>query len=104
AIATDSESRRGGLLDIVIAAGKRLGESLRVIEELCKTINVDIARRIEALRYRAYIVEQQLQQRFGTGRATQWRCCLLLTQSMCKRPWREVLRSTIEGGADCVQV
>jgi thiamine-phosphate pyrophosphorylase len=104
AISTDQELTRAGLFDIVVAAGKRLSESLRVIEELSKTIHEHAARQIESLRYRAYEVESRLQLRFGCGRAAQWRLCLLLTCSMCKRPWRETLRAAIGGGADCVQV
>jgi thiamine-phosphate pyrophosphorylase len=30
--------------------------------------------------------------------------CLLLTESSCRRPWREVLAAAIAGGVDCVQV
>lgn len=34
----------------------------------------------------------------------QWRVCVLLTERLCARPWREVLAAALEGGADCVQV
>jgi thiamine-phosphate pyrophosphorylase len=107
AIATESEmSRAGGVSDIVIAAGKRLTEALRVIEEACKTLDAgsSISRTIEALRYRAYDVDQRLMLRLGSGLAKQWRLCLLLTKLLCKPPWREVLQAAIDGGADCVQV
>ncbi len=117
AISTESEMQRpGGLLDVVIAAGKRLTESLRVIEEVAKTLGGSVrcasgdspgakwAGRIEALRYRAYDVDARLQLRFGSGRAVQWKLCLILTQSLCKRPWRQVLGAAIEAGCDCVQV
>jgi thiamine-phosphate pyrophosphorylase len=40
----------------------------------------------------------------AAGRAPQWRVCLLLTESSCRRPWREVLAAAIAGGVDCVQV
>lgn len=103
-ITTESEMSRSGVGDIAIAAGKRLSEALRVIEEAGKTIDLQVARRIESLRYRAYDLEQRLTLRLGSGRARQWRLCLLLTQSMCRRPWREVLSAAIDGGVDCVQV
>lgn len=104
-IKTDAEmSRKGGLADVVIAAGKRLAEALRVIEEACKTVDSAIAHRIESLRYRAYDVDQRLTLRLCSGRAKQWRLCLLLSVALCKRPWREVLAAAIEGGVDCVQV
>ena len=72
-ISTAAEMQRTDLLDVVLAAGKRLGESLRVIEETCKTIDPNVARQVESLRYRAYVLEQKLHLRFGAGRATQWK-------------------------------
>lgn len=103
-ITTEAERSRTGLADVVIAAGKRLGEALRVIEEAGKTVDPAFASQIEALRYRAYDIEQRLQLRLGTGRARQWRICVLLTESICRRPWEDVLRAIIDGGADCIQV
>lgn len=103
-ITATSEMKRAGLLDIVIASGKRLTEALRVIEELLKTIDVTAAARIKSLRYRAYEIDAQLQTRFGAGRASQWKLCLILTRSLCKRPWEDVLRAAINGGTDCVQI
>lgn len=103
-LATDAERERRGLADVVTAAGKRLGESLRVIEETGKTIDADLARKVEALRYRFYDVERDLQGRLGSGRARQWRLCLLLVEASCRRPWRTVLAEAVEAGCDCVQV
>lgn len=34
----------------------------------------------------------------------QWRVCVLLTEHLCARPWHDVLRAALEGGADCIQV
>src|SRR5688572_18768258 len=42
-IKTPAEARRETLNDVVIAAGKRLGEALRVIEEVLKTVNPSAA-------------------------------------------------------------
>jgi thiamine-phosphate pyrophosphorylase len=103
-IATDSEMIRRGFFEVVVAAGKRLTEALRVIEETCKVVDSGLASRIESIRYRAYDFDQQLTRRLGSGRARQWKLCLLLTQALCRRPWREVLAAALEGGADCVQV
>jgi thiamine-phosphate pyrophosphorylase len=103
-ISAPGEMSRADLADVVIAAGKRLTEALRVIEEMGKTIDVKMAGEIESLRYRAYDIDQRLTLRLGSGRARQWRLCLLLTESLCKRPWRDVLRAAITGGVDCVQV
>jgi thiamine-phosphate pyrophosphorylase len=104
AISTASERERGCLVDVAFAAGKRLTEALRVIEEAGKTIDADFAAQIESLRYRAYTVESQLHVRMGTGAARQWRVCVLLTEALCTRPWEDVLLAIIDGGVDCVQV
>ncbi len=98
------ETSRAGLVDVVTAAGKRLTEALRVIEETAKTLKPQVARRVEAIRYRAYEAESALHFRMASGRARQWRVCVLLTESLCARPWPEVLKAAIVGGADCIQV
>ncbi|MHC4080719.1 MAG: thiamine phosphate synthase [Planctomycetota bacterium] len=104
AIEAPAESERGGLADVAVAAGKRLGEALRVIEEVGKTIDPGLARDVEAIRYRFYDVEGALHLRLGGARARQWRVCVLLTEALCRRPWPEVLAAVVEAGADCVQV
>ena len=103
-ICAESETNRRDLHDVVTAAGKRLGEALRVIEETSKTIDSAMGRRVEAIRYRVYDVERSLQLRLGSGRARQWQVCVLLTESVCRRPWADVLQAAIDGGADCIQV
>ena len=103
-IKTDTETRRESVAAVVIAAGKRLGESLRSMEEYLKSINGQAAAMVEAIRYRAYEVEQRVQARLGTVVCPQWRVCVLLTESLCKRPWIDVLDAAIAGGADCIQL
>ncbi|MHC4785643.1 MAG: thiamine phosphate synthase [Planctomycetota bacterium] len=103
-IETPAEGDRAGLADVAAAAGKRLGEALRVIEEVGKTIDPDLARGAEAIRYRFYAVERVLQQRLDGARARQWRVCVLLTESLCRRSWSEVLAAAVEAGAECIQV
>lgn len=103
-ISTPSETQRADMCEVVIAAGKRLGESLRVMEETSKAIEAAIAVRFESLRYRAYSAEAALHSRMGAGRANQWRVCLLLTESLCVRPWRKVLQAAVNNGAGCIQV
>jgi thiamine-phosphate pyrophosphorylase len=104
AIHVDAERERGGLPDIAVAAGKRLSESLRVMEEVLKAIDRDGADEMQALRYRGYELDARLQKRLGAGRARQWSLCLILTESLCKLPWQTVLAAALDGGADCVQV
>jgi thiamine-phosphate pyrophosphorylase len=103
-ISTPGETQRADLHDVVVAAGKRLGEALRVIEEFGKTVHPDLGRRVEAIRYRFYDVEKSLHVRLGCARAQQWRVCVLLTESLCRRPWPEVVAEAVAAGADCIQV
>lgn len=111
AIASSGEYERASMGEVVLAAGKRLSEALRVIEEACKTdaasgVSADsgVARRVEALRYRGYELERRLVLAMRDVERPQYRCCLLLTEAACRLPWDEVLRAAIEAGVDCVQV
>ena len=106
-ISTPGEMSRSGLRDIAAAAGGRLQESLRSIEEQCKTIaqGGSSAKRAEALRYRAYVIDQQLLLTLGTGRARQWKLCVLVSEDVCTHmPWEQVVEASIAGGADCIQL
>lgn len=101
------EGQRDGLSGVALAAGKRAGEALRVIEELVKTWpggRDDAWRRVEAARYAVYDLERDVVLALGTGRGVQWRLCVLLSESLCRRPWLDVAREAIRGGADCLQL
>ncbi len=108
-ISTPSEGSRRGLRDVACAAAARLTESLRVIEE-CLKIGTEMgadrpAAMIERLRYEAYSVERPLILALGSGRARQWRLCVLLTESLCvHQKWEAVAEASIAGGADCIQL
>src|SRR5205814_314944 len=56
------------------------------------------------LRYRAYSLEKTLLLALPTGRCPQWRLCILITESLCRRPWPDVAAAAIDGGADCLQL
>ncbi|MBL8763401.1 MAG: thiamine phosphate synthase [Phycisphaerae bacterium] len=113
-LTAEGEYTRDGLRGVVVAAGKRLTEALRSIEECCKALadpsgderGPSSARAFERLRYRAYACEPALIGRL-TGRrdaAPQWSVCVLLSERLCRRPWREVATAALAGGADCVQL
>jgi len=112
-VGTPSEYSRAGVRAVVVAAGKRLGEALRSIEEFAKvagarrpveTMELD-ARAFEALRYRAYEAERDLVLAMGAGRTTGWKLCVIITEALCAhRPWLDVARLALEGGADCLQL
>src|SRR6266513_5928231 len=57
---TAAEAKRQNVGDIVTAAGKRLTEAIRVIEEVLKTSSTDATTRADKLRYAAYTLEQKL--------------------------------------------
>jgi len=105
ALATDAERRRTGCADVARAAGKRLGEALRALEEYGKVLDPALAADVERLRYRAYDLEKRLEEALRpAGRLAAGGLCVLLTESLCRRPWEEVLRGLLAGGAAAVQV
>src|SRR5258705_5619249 len=59
-IKTDAETRRESINDVITAAGKRLTEALRVLEEVLKTIDSPAAARTEKLRYTAYTLDKKI--------------------------------------------
>jgi thiamine-phosphate pyrophosphorylase len=104
-IKTESEGQRLDLADVVTAAGKRLGEALRTLEEYLKISSPSDARRIESLRYRGYEIERRLALTLRpAGRFANVRLCVLITESSCKIPWLAAAEQAIDGGADCLQL
>jgi thiamine-phosphate pyrophosphorylase len=105
-IGTSSESIRSGLGDVVVAAGKRLSEALRAIEEYAKTIDPTSSARVEALRYRAYELERRLALtvRAAACGFADVRLYVLITESVCKGDWFQAAERALEGGADCLQL
>ncbi|MGP1345830.1 MAG: thiamine phosphate synthase [Phycisphaerales bacterium] len=105
---TPGESTRHSVREVVIAAGKRLGEALRSLEEFSKVLaptDPGIAQRLEELRYHAYDLEMKLVAAMGTGRATQWTLCVIITEELCTHHnWLTVAQLAIMGGADCLQL
>lgn len=106
-IKTQAELRREGAAEVVIAAGKRLSEALRTIEEYAKSLPqaaCGLASVIEALRYRGYELEQRLNRAMGSGTRRQWRLCVLISEALCTTDWWTVCQAAVQGGADCVQL
>lgn len=105
-ISTSSETSRASERELVLANCKRLGESLRSIEEHAKLLDPAAAASVERLRYRFYTVEQAIAQRLRplATRFQQVRLYVLITERICKGPWLECARAAIAGGADCLQL
>ena len=105
AISTASERTRAGAADVAQAAFKRLTEALRAIEEYGKTLDAEMAAAVERLRYRAYDIEKRFEEASRPeSRLAAGGLCVLLTESICRKPWQEVLRAVLAGGAAAVQV
>jgi thiamine-phosphate pyrophosphorylase len=105
-IKTAAELKRENLSDVVTAAGKRLGEALRAIEEYLKTISPSDAIRIESLRYRFYDIERRVARTLRPVACdfASVRLYVLITESSCKIPWLTAAEQAIAGGADCLQL
>ncbi len=102
---TVAELRRTDVADVVTAAGKRVGEALRAIEEFAKTIDPAAAGAVEAIRYRFYDVEQAVARTLRpANRFEAVRLYVLITEKICRRPWLETAELAITGGADCLQL
>jgi thiamine-phosphate pyrophosphorylase len=106
AISTPSEGARPGERELVLANCKRLGESLRSIEEHLKLLDPAVAGAVEQLRYRFYTVEASIAQRLRplATRFAQVRLYVLITESACNGDWLVAAKSAIAGGADCLQL
>jgi thiamine-phosphate pyrophosphorylase len=103
---TVTERQREDVSDVVTAAGKRLGEALRAIEEFLKTESPAAAAKVEALRYRFYDIEQRLAFTLRPAACgfARVRLYVLVTESLCRIPWLRAAEQAILGGADCIQL
>lgn len=106
-IGTEQEYRRTTVGSVVMAAGGRCSEALRVIEESAKIASPsgDETREVERIRYAVYDLQRRIVLAIGCPWRVQWRLCVLLTESLClHHAWRRVAELAIEGGADCIQL
>lgn len=108
---TAREFQRTALSDVVLAAGKRLSEAFRVLEECAKTLDTAAAGRIERLRYRGYELEQILLRTVGQANAQermrQVRLYVLLTESLCHPAaggWEKTLDALLASGVHAIQL
>ena len=104
-VSTASERVRVGGRDVVIAAGKRVGEALRSIEEWSKIDCPAASGAVERVRYSVYDIERDLVVAMGSGRMIRWKLMVLITESLCAHfQWDSVAQLALEGGADCLQL
>jgi len=107
------ELSRSSTDDIVHANARRVQESLRSLEEFGKLVSSEFAQEMKQLRYDSYQVHQLLMRNSGsqaTDRAArsqrleQSSICVLVTESGCRHPWKEVVTRCLDGGADIIQL
>ncbi len=101
---TPQEVQRTDMRAVAVAAGKRVIEALRTLEEVGKILDAEFANQIAAMRYEMYDLERDAVLAFGCSARFQPRVCVLLSESLCKLPWMDVLRGALDGGADMIQV
>lgn len=105
-LSTPGELERPSLRSVASAAAARATEALRCLEESAKGLgHAAAARRVEQVRYATYTLEKDLALSLPTGKARQWRLCVLVTESLCTHhSWQGVVERSISGGADCIQL
>jgi thiamine-phosphate pyrophosphorylase len=64
-VTLNEEKERESLFDILIANFKRAQESLRVLEEVFKLVNLESSLLSKQLRYKTYILEKQVYDRYS---------------------------------------
>jgi len=104
-VSTEAEHVRADTAAVAAAAAKRLGESLRCIEEYGKLVDPSAAAQVEQLRYRLYAVEQDmLLASPRRGRLRDARLHVLVTAELCRGAWPAVCKAALAGGADVIQL
>jgi len=116
-LTADAERLRGDTAAVATAAAKRVAEALRCLEEYSKLIdttttsnahptpNDPLSATFKQLRYELYAIEQDVaiggprRQRLRNARLH-----VLLTETLCARPWEETCRAALAGGADVIQL
>ena len=104
-ISNAAELQRSDCRAVTVAAGKRLSEALRCLEEYSKIEMPVLAGQIEALRYRSYQLEKEILVRTGgPERFSGVRLYVLLTGEYCPAGVLATCERVLAGGADCVQL
>jgi len=104
-VGTAAEGVRHSLREVVLAAGKRLQEALRSLEEFGKLLGGEVGERLEQLRYRSYTLERALL--LGSSARERLKDCtiqVLLTGSQCSAALDWTIAEAAAGGAHIVQL
>lgn len=104
-VKTLSEQQRESLPAVLQANCRRLGESLRTLEEFGKVFSPDWASEIERLRYQFYTLEKGLLQTHAARQTLAERnLYLLVTESQCEHGSGPAVRGGLAGGVGIVQL
>ena len=104
-VETVTEYQRSDESHVAAAAGKRLSEALRAVEEYGKTLDADFAAAMEKLRYRGYEIERRLAlTRRAKERFDHVRLYVIITEAHCRKAWFATAEAALRGGADCLQL
>ena len=123
AFTTTTEMQRENVDELAAANARRVQESLRSLEEFGKLFSPKFAAEVKQIRYESYVLHQQLagndqqpsepalefieQPALGTERQQRLAAAklyVLVTESLCQRPWQEVVQEALAGGADVIQL
>ena len=79
---------RQDLSGVAAAAAGRVGESLRVLEEVGSTVSPAFSAGVQTIRHGWYDLDRDLRLRLGTRKpVVQPRLCVLLTRALCPGGW-----------------
>ncbi len=104
-VGTPTEYERADAMHVAKAAGKRLSEALRAVEEYGKTIDSAFAAAVEKIRYQGYELERRLNVTMNArGRFGHVRLYVIITESLCRGDWFATAEAALDGGAGCLQL
>ena len=104
-ISTSTEYQRANLVEVVQASFQRVQQALRSIEEYGKTIDPDLAREVEELRYETYTLQRQLVR--STPRSAQLqsaRLYVLVDSGTSEKDFVEKATQLIAASVDIIQL
>jgi thiamine-phosphate pyrophosphorylase len=104
-IGTSTEYQRSSMVDVVQASFPRVQQALRSIEEYGKTLDPDLAREVEALRYETYTLQRQMLR--STSRTAQLqgaRLYVLIDGGASETDFVAKANETIAAGVDVIQL
>ncbi|OIP36614.1 thiamine-phosphate diphosphorylase [Candidatus Desantisbacteria bacterium CG2_30_40_21] len=105
AIHIDTEDYRTGKAGIIKANIKRAQEAIRVLEEFVKLYSIETSRKLKALRYQAYSLEQEVLQIVGEKKRIHGLYLILDYGLFGERIWdRDCVKEIITAGVDVVQL